>query len=225
MYIARKTNFFYKVVANIMQYKYQEVFCNFLPTLGTECLCGMVKPTAFGPCMHCKNYTFIIILRDATMLSLFFSQIHRSFPTWPALWAAELQAGHKEKASQAVTPSLQLPVSWCSHSSKSWGYSVDLCAGTGKTSHDLQTTQMKTLNRNYSAVWHCHPWVTGEEKLYEYRHNNTDNIHNYSMIIQALPFYIMKQSLRLTLLLSPWYLSGIPEKQLLSFVIIDNQSF
>lgn len=104
MYIARKTNFFYKVVANIMQYKYQEVFCNFLPTLGTECLCGMVKPTAFGPCMHCKNYTFIIILRDATMLSLFFSQIHRSFPTWPALWAAELQAGRKEKPARLSPP-------------------------------------------------------------------------------------------------------------------------
>lgn len=63
-----------------------------------------------------------------------------------------------------------------------------------------------------------------EEKLYEYRHYNTDNVH-YSMIIQALPFYIMKQSLRLTLLLSPWHLSEIPEKVVLSFVSIDNQSF
>jgi len=42
-----------------------------------------------------------------------------------------------------------------------------------------------------------------EEKLYDYRHNDTDNVHNYSMIIQALPFYIMKQYLRLTLTLSP----------------------
>lgn len=63
-----------------------------------------------------------------------------------------------------------------------------------------------------------------EEKLYEYRHSNTDKVH-YSMIIQALPFYIMKQSLRLKRLLSPWYLSGIPEKVLLCFVNIDNQSF
>lgn len=66
MYIARKNIFFYKVVANTMQYKYQEV----LPTLGTDHLCGMVKPTGFGPLMHSKNYT-IIILRDATMLSCF----------------------------------------------------------------------------------------------------------------------------------------------------------
>lgn len=34
-----------------------------------------------------------------------------------------------------------------------------------------------------------------EENLYEYRHNDIDNVHTYSMIIQALPFYIMKQSL------------------------------
>lgn len=54
--------------------------------------------------------------------------------------------------------------------------------------------------------------------------NDTDNVHNYSMIIQALPFYIMKQSLRLTLTLSPWHLSGIPEK-VLKYVSIDNQSF
>lgn len=34
----------YKVVANTMLYKYQEVFCNFLATLGTDSLCGMVNP-------------------------------------------------------------------------------------------------------------------------------------------------------------------------------------
>lgn len=63
-----------------------------------------------------------------------------------------------------------------------------------------------------------------EEKLYEYRYNDTDNVYNYSMIIQALPFYIMKQSLRLTLLLSPWHISGIPEK-VLKCVSVDSQSF
>lgn len=88
-----------------MQYKYQEVFCNFLPTLSTDCLCGTVKPTAFGPLRHCKNYTFIVMLRDATLLSCFFP--NKFFPTWPALWAAELQAGCKEKP-------VRLPSLFCS---------------------------------------------------------------------------------------------------------------
>lgn len=102
---------------------------------------------------------------------------------------------------------------------------VQRAQGLGKLHMISKLPKWKPLNMNYSAMWHCHPWVTEKEKLYEYRHNNTDNEHNYSMIIQALPFYIVKQSLRLTLFLSPWYLSGIPEKELLSFVSIDNQSF
>lgn len=42
----KKTPLFHKIVANTMQYKYQEVSYNFLPNLGTDYLSrGMVKLT------------------------------------------------------------------------------------------------------------------------------------------------------------------------------------
>lgn len=128
-------------------------------------------------------------------------------------------------------PTLQLPFWWCNHNSASGEFNMDLCAERVQTGKTLMCSS-NYPNENLSTwIILLYDTVTPrdvgkmEEKLYDYRHNNTDNVHNYSMVIQALLFYIMKQSLRLTLLLSPWHLSGIPEKVLLSFVSIDNQRF
>lgn len=160
-----------------------------------------------------------------------FFQINRSFPTWSARWATVLQVRCKKASQPIISPFCSCLFSWFNHSSQSWGYNTESCVQ--RALRDWKNSQitsklpkLKPLNMNYFSMWHYHLWDIHkmEEKLYEYRHNDTDNIHNYSMIIQALPFYITKQSLSLTLILSPWHLSGIPEK-VLKCVSVDSQSF
>lgn len=144
--MGRKTNFFYKVVANTMQYKYQEASCN-LPTLGTDCLCGMMQTTDFGPLRHCKKYTLIIILRDATMLSCCFPKSTGVFLPDLHCEQQNCMQGAKKNPAGLASPHSAAAFWWCNHNSASGEFNMDLCAervqGLGKLSCALQTTQIK----------------------------------------------------------------------------------
>lgn len=140
----------------------------------------MEKPTAFGPLTHCKKYSFTIIFRDATTLSWFFPK--STGVLLPDLHCEQqnCKQGAKKKASQPVisplcsclfggvttTASLQATVWTCEQRElQDW-----------ENSHMISTLpKRKPLNMNYSAVWHCHSRDIDkmDEKLYEYRHNNT----------------------------------------------------